>query len=83
MILHYAVNIADLTKDSYLGPFLIAPLTKGRQIVQAEKTIDGSAVVLNCGRERVKAIIDVIRLRYGKSQMRFYESKTGQSWKRI
>ena len=73
----YSVNIADLTKDITLGQILISPVTPNRTIVNAEpKNFDGMAVLLECDEERAKAIIEVIRIKYRKDQLRCYRNKT-------
>ena len=79
----YAVNIADLTKDSILAQFMIAPHIVRRQIVRAEKTIDGDAVVLESGAEQSQAIVDVVRRKYDRASFRFYHSTNGRTWKKI
>lgn len=80
----YAINIADLTKDKdgVWAPFLIGPVSG--QAVEAEKRFDGMALTLACDEERAQAIVEVIRLKYKKHEMRCYQSKTGKGgWKRI
>ena len=79
----YAVNIADLTKDkdNVWAPFLIGPV-KG-DVIEAEKgRFDGMALTLECNEERAKAIVEVIRLKYKKCEIRCYGGK-GKTWKRV
>jgi hypothetical protein len=72
----YSVNVMDLTKDGILTTFMIAPVIKSRQLVDVEKgRIDGTAVILDCPEERAKAIIEVIRNKYGKNEFRCYAGK--------
>ncbi len=79
-----AVNVSDMTRDSILAVFLIAPVMHSHIQVNAEpKNIDGQAVLLGCDNEQARAIVDVVRNRYSKNVFRFYESKTGKTWDRI
>jgi hypothetical protein len=78
----YAVNVGDMTKDVIISSILIGPHVQGRQIVKAEKTLDGGAVVLECDDETAENIKAVIRMRYEKHAFRIYEGK-GQTWKRV
>jgi hypothetical protein len=72
----YSVNVMDMTKDDILSTFMIAPVIRSRQIIEAEKgRIGGMAVVLDCPEERARAIIEVIRSKYGKNEFRCYEGK--------
>lgn len=81
----YAINIADLTKDSFFISLLIEPVIRNRQIVEAEKDrLDGGAVMLECDEERAKAIVEIIRKKHTKNDVRCYEKKTNTKiWKRI
>ena len=81
--MQYAVNIGDMTLDKTISSILLAPLIKDRSIIKAEKTVDGGAVRLEGTEERIKAAIAVVRMKYSKARFRFYESKTGKSWKRV
>jgi len=72
----YSVNVMDMTKDDILSTFMIAPVIRSRQIIEAEKgRIDGMAVILDCPEERARAIIEVIRSKYGKNEFRCYDGK--------
>jgi len=72
----YSVNVMDMTKDNILSTFMIAPVIRSRQIIEAEKgRIDGMAVILDCPEERARAIIEVIRSKYGKNEFRCYDGK--------
>ena len=72
----YSINVADMSKDPITSQFLIAPVIRSRQIVDNEPgRFDGGAVVLECDDERAKAIIDVIRMKYGKNEFRCYQGK--------
>ena len=78
----YAINIGDLTKEPILG-MIFADVLKSKKIVTAEKNLDGAAVIIDCGRERAKSIVETIRLKREKHYLRCYVSSTGKSWKRI
>jgi len=79
-----AVNISDCMYHEREVPtgFLIAPHLNG-QYIEAERTLDGMAAILNCPEEQARAIVAVIRQKYHRNEWRFYESKTGQNWKRV
>lgn len=75
---YISLNIADLSSigDPMLA-MLIAPVTKGRQMVNVtpKNLFDGMALVLDCDRKRAEAIVAVIRMRYKKNQLRIYDGK--------
>lgn len=72
----YSINVADMSKDEITSRFLIVPVIQSRQIVDNEPgRFDGGAVVLECDDARAKAIIDVIRIKYGKNEFRCYKGK--------
>ena len=79
----YAINLADLQavaeRDQTLFPFLIAPVVQNRlrRRIDPEKP-DTEALVLECPPDQAEAIIEVIRLRYPKSQLRCYKGRTGR-----
>lgn len=82
----YAVNVADLTRfaQAPLSPvmLLIQPVLS-RQIVQAERQrIDGDAAILACDEERALAIVELIRRRVPKHQLRIYHG-AGRTWRRL
>ncbi len=71
-----SINVMDMTKDSILSQFMIAPVIQSRALFNAEPgRVDGMAVVLDCPEERARAIVDVIRMKYGKNEFRCYEGK--------
>jgi hypothetical protein len=74
---YVSINVSDLSSvNDPILPMLLAPVTKSRSIVNVEpKRIDGMAVVLDCDRKRALAIVDVIRMRYKKNQIRMYDGK--------
>lgn len=71
--IRYSVNVTDMSKDNILSTFMIAPVTQSKILVTVEKgRVDGTAVVLDCPEERAKAIIEIIRKKYGKNEFRCY-----------
>ena len=78
----YAINIGDLTKEPILA-MVFNDVLASRKIVKAENTLAGGAVLIDCEETRAKSIVDVIRIKCAKHYLRCYESKTGNSWKRI
>ncbi len=81
----YAINVVDLIKDMFLAEWLVSPIVQNRIIVNAEEgVIDGGAIVLECDEKRAKGIVDVIRIKYHKNELRCYErNSNGKTWKRI
>lgn len=80
----YAVNIRDMMQDTLLAQILLTPVVPNKLVVKTESVVDGDALFLECNEERASAIVDVIRLKYQRHEIRCYESKTGRGeWKRI
>ena len=76
LIMQYSINVMDMTKDDILSSFMIAPAIKSRLLYNAEPgRVDGTAVILECPDERSKAIIECIRMKYGKNEFRCYYGK--------
>ena len=74
--MQYSINVMDMTKDGILSSFMIAPVIKSRTLYNAEPgRVDGMAVILECPDERSKAIIECIRMKYGKNEFRCYYGK--------
>jgi len=74
--MQYSINVMDMTKDGILSSFMIAPVIKSRTLYNAEPgRVDGMAVILECPEERAKAIIEVIRMKFGKNEFRCYAGK--------
>lgn len=74
--MQYSINVMDMTKDGILSSFMIAPVIKSRTLYNAEPgRVDGMAVILECPEERAKAIIEVIRMKFGKNEFRCYYGK--------
>ncbi len=81
----YAVNIADLTKPDVrtIAPYLVSPVTPSRTVVQTERDrFDGMGIVLECPNEQAAAIVEVIRLKFKRHELRCYKGN-GKTWKRI
>jgi hypothetical protein len=74
---YISINITDLSKtNDPMIAMLISPVTKGRDIINVDpKHVDGMALLLDCDRERAEAIVQVIRMRYKKNQIRIYDGK--------
>ncbi len=71
-----SVNVMDMTKDDILSTFMIAPVIRSKILIDAERgRVDGTAVLLDCPEERARAIIAVIRQKYGKNELRCYDGK--------
>jgi hypothetical protein len=69
----YSINVMDMSKDNTLSTLMIAPVVKSRILYNAEPgRLGGMAVILECPDERSKAIIECIRMRYGKNEFRCY-----------
>lgn len=72
----YCVNIADLTKDPILAQSMIAPISRSMTIIPCEKDRgDGGGLLLEVTDEQAEAIIQVIRFKYSKNEMRCYKNK--------
>jgi hypothetical protein len=83
----YAVNVADLAGQD-VDPFLkmlVSPVIASRITVACEHTrFDGIGVLLDCGSERAEAIVQLVRKKYKRYQVRLYRSKSGLGgWKRV
>lgn len=84
----YAVNVADWTacRDDFGLRILLGNVVDADRpmLVDAEPgRVDAPAVVLDCEEERAEAIVDVIREKYERHELRCYKSTTGRSWRRI
>ena len=82
----YAVNLGDLVRpeNRIVASAMIAPVQGGTVEVDRQR-VDGVAVLLNCDDERAQAIVDVIRLKRRKHELRCYVRKTdtAKTWKSI
>ena len=80
----YAVSLVDITRPEniIMAQILIGPV-RGEVFDAEPGQWAAAAIKLDCDEERAKAIIGVIRQKKRKHELRCYESKTGNSWKRI
>lgn len=86
----YAVNLGDLMALKMRDPVAMLCLFPPEifepvSTIEAERgRVDAPALVITCPEERVEAIIWVIRRKYGRAQLRFYRSLTGNGgWARV
>ena len=82
--MRYAVNLADMMRPelTVIMNILIGPV-RGETVETDSDRFDETAVVLECPEDRGRAIVDKIRLRYRKSQLRCYESNAEKGgWRR-
>lgn len=83
--MQYAINITDMQRDPIIAQWLVAPVCPSRQWIKAEgDRIDGNAIILECSEERAKAIVELIRNKYKRYELRCYRG-TGKAkvWERI
>lgn len=82
----YAVNVADLTKykdHPVLRMTLLPQLTKN-QVYCEPGRLDGGGILFSTPDEQAGAMIEVIRKRIKKHELRCYYSKTGKGgWARV
>jgi len=84
----YASNISDMAEhhDDLGVQIMIGNVVhNNNRIVNAERdNFDGAAIVWSCDDERGAAIVDILRKKFKKHELRMYHSKTGNgSWKRV
>ena len=82
----YAANIADLTKyKDNLAVMMILQPELSKTIVDCEPgRIDGGGALFVTSDEQAGALIEVLRKRIAKHELRFYHSKTGKGgWERV
>ena len=79
----YAVNTGDLMlMPSIVAELLIAPV-RGKTININKSRFDEMAVELECDEERAEAIVAVIRVRFGRNNLRCYKRGDRGEWKQI
>ena len=78
----YAINIADLTKPENRPLGLIIGQVRGVVVEINKRRMDAVAITLCCEDERARALIDIIRIRRKKHELRCYEHK-GSRWVHI
>ena len=82
----YAVNILDmLPEDKILAQVLLLPIVDPHTVADVEPgRVDGKACVLLCDDERGKAVVDIIRMKKEKHELRCYHQKPGcKTWARV
>jgi len=84
----YAVNLAEWLayKDDIGLQIILMPIANrdvDAVVMCQEDHADSMAVILECDEERAAAAVKLIRKRYAKHRLRCYQSKTGESWKRV
>lgn len=84
----YAINLADWMahKDDFGLSMLLQPVANPNPaaVVECEKNrLDGASVLLECEQDRAGAIVEIVRRKYKRHQLRIYESKAGKDWKRV
>ena len=85
----YAVNLADLTNTEAgtdLGVvMLLGPVIDRTHLININtRRVDEISIAMVCDDDRSQAIIQLIRHRYRKHQLRFYHSVSGSGgWKRV
>jgi len=89
-VTRYAVSLCDLLTVGRRDPIVkmvLSPHIDSEQTVSAENRKVagiGYAVVLTCSDEQAEAMIEVMRMKYKRYQLRFYSSATGNgNWKRV
>lgn len=82
----YAVNVADLTKyrdHPVLKMTLFPQLTRNTVKCEPER-IDGDGVLFSTPDKQAGAMIEVLRKKIAKHELRCYHSKTGKGgWERV
>lgn len=88
--MHYAINLADWTKytegiEGFMLRILLEPVIERQNIIYAQKDrFDEMALPLMCDEKRASAIVEIIRKKYKRHELRCYQSKTGNGgWNRI
>jgi hypothetical protein len=82
----YAVNVADLTKyrSHPVVMMTMVPQIGKTTVVCEPGRVDGGGALFTTPDEQAGALIEVIRKRIAKHELRCYYSKTGKGgWKRV
>jgi hypothetical protein len=78
-----ALNLADLIANDevcFAAGILLSDC-RGPVVTVNRRALDGTAVVINAGETRARAIVQVLRMRYPR--LRAYESTPRGAWKKI
>ena len=84
-----AVNLADLAtlqqgKPGLCMPMLlISPVMRRETIDTNRRKVDGAAVILECDDDRSDAILQVLRMKYTRAQLRIYRRGPRGGWHTI
>ena len=84
--MQYAISITDLTAyaDNVFIQMLVVPVIDKHHNFNPEPgSQTESATLLLCDETRAAAIVEIVRRKYKKHELRFYKSQTGNSWARI
>jgi hypothetical protein len=83
----HRVNLADWMthKDDFGLMLLLGPVVDRDDVIMCEEDrADSMAIPLNCDQERSNAIVQFIRKRYKRHELRIYHSASGDgSWRRV
>jgi len=81
----FAVNIADWQswRDDFILSSLLASVTPNHKTVECERQrFDGIGVIFECDDERSEAIVQLIRRKLKKYELRLYRG-SGKTWRRV
>jgi hypothetical protein len=90
--MHYAVSIADMTKEPLISSLLFSPfIHHGEAAVpgdifaaEGKDEYSSMAAKLHCTAEEFAGLLLIVRRRYHRNEFRLYQSKTGRGgWKRV
>lgn len=82
----YAIHIADLMALQRAEPVLSLVLTRhvGQEPVEIDQQqFDGVALPLTCGDEQATALVEIIRHKYRRDQVRIWQKGEKGGWKRV
>ena len=82
----YAIHIADLMALQRAEPALSLVLTQyvGDESVEIDRQqFDGVALPLTCGDEQAAALVELIRRKYRREQVRIWNKGQKGGWKRV
>ena len=80
----YAIQLADLLtlqRDPIMR-MVLTPLMGKEEVVVAGDQFDGVALPFACGDEQAAAMIEIIRKKHARYQIRCYH-KMNNAWKRV
>lgn len=80
----YAIQIADLLvlqRDPVMR-MVLTPLMGKEEVTVADDQFDGVALPFACGDEQAAAMIEIVRKKHARHQIRCYH-KVKSAWKRV